>query len=732
METLAAKHFRFADFELDGAKRLLLKLGEPVALHSKTFDLLLALVECRGEVMSKDELLEKVWPGQFVEEGNLTVQVSTLRKVFGERAGEHQFIATVPGRGYSFVADVEEGTNGEIIVESHSLSRIVVEEEERNGEKEALRDSEPHAGRRAWIELLNANRYITLGAVIVLSALAVGGFLWQQQRFASSAIPFQQTTIKRLTTSGNVTHARISPDGKLYAYVTFANGQRTLWLGHVDGGEPKQLRPPTEIRYLSLKFSPDSSSLYYTTSVEADNGSLYRLPVFGGVPEKMRENVSSSFTIAPDGKRIAFVRSDRKSGEAALFISDINSENERELAKPPTKGRFVWHNPSWSPKGDFIAVGSATDENDTNFDVFLVSAGNGEIKRLTTKNWSDIGATSWLNDGSGLIVVASEKGGTLSQIWNVTIADGETRQLLSDLNNYGQTVSLPSDDSSMLLLQKQTQSNIFIATSKDISSGIQITSGSIGRADGFEGVEWTVDGRIIYTANADKNVTIWSMDSDGSNQKQLIPSGGRNNRPMPTGDGRYLVFQSNRGGHFAIWRANIDGSNLLQITGESVAAQPAVSPDGKWVVFVSDRDGPGTLWRTSIDGGEPMRLTEKKAQWPGVSPDGRFVACGYFAEGRKKLAILSIEGGEPLKLFDVPRLAEFAPGVVWAPDGNSVTYRDFANGIWQQSLDGGEPQRLDGLPQERLYAYGWSRDGSRFAYTRGTENSDVVLIRNSK
>lgn len=135
MEALTAKYFRFADFELDGAKRLLLKQGKPVALNSKTFDLLLALVERHGEILSKDELLEKVWEGQFVEEGNLTVQVSTLRKIFGERKDEHRFIVTVPGKGYSFVAELTDGSDDEIIVESHSLSRIVVEEteEEING-----------------------------------------------------------------------------------------------------------------------------------------------------------------------------------------------------------------------------------------------------------------------------------------------------------------------------------------------------------------------------------------------------------------------------------------------------------------------------------------------------------------------------------------------------------------------------------------------------------------------
>ena len=104
-------HFKFGDFEIDAARRILRRDGEPLPLPSKTFEVLLALVERRGEVLSKDELFDSVWPGQFVEEGNLTVHISNLRKIFGERKDEHRFILTVPGRGYSFIADLEPNSS---------------------------------------------------------------------------------------------------------------------------------------------------------------------------------------------------------------------------------------------------------------------------------------------------------------------------------------------------------------------------------------------------------------------------------------------------------------------------------------------------------------------------------------------------------------------------------------------------------------------------------------------
>ena len=86
--------YSFSGFELDAERRTLARDGEKIALNSKTFDLLLTLIEHRGRVLSKDELLDKVWTGQFVEENNLTVHISALRKALGERKGEHRFLVT--------------------------------------------------------------------------------------------------------------------------------------------------------------------------------------------------------------------------------------------------------------------------------------------------------------------------------------------------------------------------------------------------------------------------------------------------------------------------------------------------------------------------------------------------------------------------------------------------------------------------------------------------------------
>lgn len=108
--TAEKRLLRFDGFLVDPMRRRLLRDGEPVPVTPKAFSILLILLEKRGEVVDKDELIGRVWPDTFVTEANLTQNVSALRKALGERANDHRYVVTMPGRGYSFVAEVVEQT----------------------------------------------------------------------------------------------------------------------------------------------------------------------------------------------------------------------------------------------------------------------------------------------------------------------------------------------------------------------------------------------------------------------------------------------------------------------------------------------------------------------------------------------------------------------------------------------------------------------------------------------
>src|SRR5262249_9799334 len=157
------------------------------------------------------------------------------------------------------------------------------------------------------------------------------------------------------------------------------------------------------------------------------------------------------------------------------------------------------------------------------------------------------------------------------------------------------------------------------------------------------GVDWTPDNKIVYTSASAPGVTIWIMDADGSNAKELTPPGSSDAVPSVTADGRFLVFQSRRNGHTDIWRANIDGSDAKQLTHCGQNVLPTVSPDGKWIVYRSECDATGGLWRIPIEGGEPQRLTNNSTAYPWISPDSKLIACEYReTNGKTQLAVLSI------------------------------------------------------------------------------------------
>jgi DNA-binding winged helix-turn-helix (wHTH) protein len=105
--TLSKTSYEFGRFRLGVEEHVLFRDDQLVALTPKGFEILLALVEKGGEVVSKDDLMKQVWPNVFVEEGNLTQHISLLRKILGERPDGEQFIKTAPKRGYCFVAEIK-------------------------------------------------------------------------------------------------------------------------------------------------------------------------------------------------------------------------------------------------------------------------------------------------------------------------------------------------------------------------------------------------------------------------------------------------------------------------------------------------------------------------------------------------------------------------------------------------------------------------------------------------
>jgi Tol biopolymer transport system component len=570
---------------------------------------------------------------------------------------------------------------------------------------------------------------------------------------SKATAPFQNMKITRLTSTGNVSEAAISPDGKYVSYATTAKGQQSIWLRHVQTSSDVQIVSPVKDSFFTdLIFSPDGNFVYYAQSeLGKPINVLYRVPVLGGPPKKVKERIHGGLCFSPEGERIALTRwtprgsqdTESKGGDKQLIVMNADGTEEQRLASRLIP--LMLDNPAWSPDGRAIAC-TVTDSGDYSSSVIEIRLDNGSERVISSQKWFNAGHIAWLQDGSGLIFSASDSLSSPSQIWHISYPDGAARRITNDLNRYN-NVSATTNSRTLVTAQADQLSNIWVVPEGDSTRAKQVTSGlgkygagSIITIAGFikgdcgGGINWTPDGRIVYHSMASGRADIWIMDADGANQKQLTSEAGFNFYPSVSPDGRFIVFTSDRRGNPDLWRANIDGSNPIQLTIDG-GQYPRCLPDGKWIIYFASGSGAVYPARIPIEGGARERFLTKNGHTARLdpSPDGRLVACNYIstqaADWYLLMAIIPADGGEPVKTFDIFTV-DLVREIHWRPDGRALTYidtRDGVSNIWSQPIDGGKPTQLTDFKSDLIFSWDWSRDG-RLACARGTQTSDVVLI----
>src|SRR5215813_3900316 len=185
--------YSFDRFTVDPNRRLLLCEGKPVQLTSKAFDLLLALVESEGRELTKDELMGRVWAHQIVEDANLTVTMAQLRKALGERAGEHRFVVTIPGRGYRFVGGLR--LEEPLPIAQPAPSQMVTEQEKAISADDAgarlsqLAETPTAANAPKAIAARGNRLSIGLISLAVILAIVITAYSFWSKRTPSTATP---------------------------------------------------------------------------------------------------------------------------------------------------------------------------------------------------------------------------------------------------------------------------------------------------------------------------------------------------------------------------------------------------------------------------------------------------------------------------------------------------------------------------------------------------------------
>ena len=210
-------------------------------------------------------------------------------------------------------------------------------------------------------------------AVLCLIVLVLAGGAYGLYRYLRrSPVHFQTTRLTRLTNTGKVIDATLTPDGRYVLYVLSDARKQSVWIRQVSTANDKVVVPPADVGFFGITVSRDGNDLYYAIKQNLDKGTLYRVPIFGGTPVKILEWIDAAVSFSPDGKRMVVVRGNYPSeGESALVIANADGTGEQVLARRKRPEGFVpifFTGPSWSSDGELIAatvskVGAAESGN---------------------------------------------------------------------------------------------------------------------------------------------------------------------------------------------------------------------------------------------------------------------------------------------------------------------------------------------------------------------------------
>ena len=308
--------YAFGPFVVDLVKRTLWRADRRVPITSKTFDVLVVLLEQRDHIVSKEELLNRVWPDTAVNENNLARQISSLRRALGQRPDQHDFVVTVPGNGYRFVATVQDLPDvTQDVRAGHGLDWRVppetpVDLADHYGGDDLLSDQpipggstsgvDPDSSTRASGRWASRAALVATGCALVATA---GLTLLRPTNQNSQA----RRTLQRITYDAAALprDAAWAPDGKWVVYSNDRAGNADIWKQRVGDPDPIQLTA-SEVNESQPQWSPDGQSIVFRS--ERDGGGLYIIPASGGV-----ERVVATFGYEPrwssDGTLILFKRS---------------------------------------------------------------------------------------------------------------------------------------------------------------------------------------------------------------------------------------------------------------------------------------------------------------------------------------------------------------------------------------------------------------------------------------
>ena len=608
-ESQASGLIRFGAFEVELQTGVLRKHGVRIRLQERPFRVLLALLEKPGELVTRDELRQKVWKGLAFGDFDhgLNIAINKIREALRDSPETPRFVETLPQRGYRFIAPVE-GPSTQAAPEPVSAP--------------------PPTGQspRKWRWWMWAAAVPVLGASVWLLAL------WREQELPLIPVP--------LTSYPGIENtADFSPDATQIAFQWDGEKQDNfdIYVKVIGSDPPLRLTHDQAVDW-SPAWSPDGRQIAFLRKVDSEHSVIYVVPPVGGPERKVAEvrigNVPGFFwevsagrqlSWSPDGKWLATI--DRGPPDESLGVFLIPGERGEKRRLTTVKVAGLDLAPDFSPDGRSLAfIGCRTGYSAC--ELFLLDldsnyAATTNPRRLT-KEATGMTGLSWTQDGKQLVFAGSPVEHTALRRVLVSGMDGAQRLAFA-----GERAQSPANS-------RQGRRLAFsrLATDYDLW---QIDAGGSLRplaASTFNehSPQFSPDGRKIVFMSARSGASeIWIANEDGSDAHQLTLGSLYSGTPRWSPDGRSIAFDSlEKDGHWNVSVIDAAGGQPRRMTrqpGDNYV--PSWSRDGRWIYFSSTRSGRDEIMRMPASGGEPTQITANGGYTAFESADG---AAIYYAK----------------------------------------------------------------------------------------------------
>jgi DNA-binding winged helix-turn-helix (wHTH) protein/Tol biopolymer transport system component len=692
----ATKHgrlIRFSVFELNLDSGELFKQGRKLKLQGQPFELLLALLERPGEVATREELKQKVWPSDTVGDFDhgLNRAINKVRDALGDSADRPQFIETLPRRGYRFIGSIQEESNAEPPPGEVALAPTISQAppEPAQGQKAKPR-------RTFWIAVA-----ILLAAVVIASLAA-----WIALRRATVSGPLRVQQLTTNSAENPVWHAVISPDGKYLAYGDLAGIQVRL----ISTGESHLLPRPSSLSkgdaWFPAAWLPDGMGLL-ATSLKSSAVIAWKVSVIGGAAAPLRDNALIQ-SASPDGSLIAFTTGGhlinwgsainrRLLMDSEIWVMTSRGENAKRVAAGDSLTYFG--SVRWSPDGKRIAY--------------------RKLRYAGRMFWNYAIESRDLNGGMPCVILSS-------RILNFSPGSGDDLSFPDDIwwLPDGRIVYAVSETPPNARNSNLWQIAVGSENGKPNGQPARITNLAGFHMEGFSG---TGDGRrLVFQSSTDQpHVYVGQLRPDGKleNTRRLTLDE-RQNVPFAwTPDSKAVIFNSDRTSTFSIYKQALDESvPELVPTGPENIQMARVSADGVSLVYTAlfpDESDTIRLMRVPLSGGAPQVVFETKAN--NFDCPRRPGAECVFSEGVLDRDVV-FYGFDPIsrkrhQLFRITRSIESHTNAAlnWtvSPNGAriAITGDDPQGRIEIRSLSGQIENRIEAKGWPNPLTIDWAADG---------------------